>query len=605
MKSKWRDRVALEAALSKRKEEFYSKFLSVVLDSNSFSLSISNSAKGYLRAGRYDLLLELADQLGRAEHATATDHYVANQLVSLIKKVPRDLRHLGIDPEKAAISKFLSSERRVGRYNLIFSLERKLGRSRSIFLRAKMRDWIRKVIGDSPNYTAIWKECGFGPGASVGVTGNATHLAAKLLSPRWSVTPTALPYALAALRSHPQMWEFLLLEKEGSRFFSWDPVLFEQKLMDKVLLVDYNKVTLVPKTAKIHRTIAVEPLLNGYLQKGIDTFLRRRLFRFGIDLNDQSRNQELARQGSIPQEDPYSTIDLSEASDSISLELAKDLLPPDWFYFLNSVRSPSYLLNGSKFRYNKFCSMGNGFCFPLETLIFASACEAIYDCHNRNPDYSVYGDDIIVRSAQANDVLKLLRVLGFRHNPDKTFLNGPFRESCGADWYLGEDVRPVTLKELPDCFQDYFSLHNQTLRSWRTTAFFAEARELLRAFVDKKYRFVRPYKGNTDTAFEVDLDLFMTSPFAFYDRRTWSWRWMELESYSLDDKEIRLKARYNLALLQAALRGSSSSTPFTKRRNTRTRVGIRSNHGGHSTWLPSHCPDELPGVARLFRTASN
>lgn len=603
MKSNWRDRFAVMATLSKRKEEFYSKFLFVVLDSNSYPQDVSDKVKGYLRSGRYDLLLEFADSYGSAVHATAKDHYLASQLAALVKKVPRDLRKFGIDPELTAKTKFLAAERRVGRHNLRYRLERKFKRYRSMFLRQKMRDWIRKVIGDEPPLAKIWRECDFGPGASVGVGGNATHLAAKLLAPRWSVTSTALPYALAALRSHPQMWELLLLKTEDARHFSYDPVLFEQAFMNKVLVVDYNKIALVPKTAKVHRTIAVEPLLNGYLQKGTDVFLRRRLFRFGIDLKDQSRNQELARQGSFPCEDPYATIDLSEASDSISFELVKDLLPPDWFHFLNAIRSPSFMMDEVVRPYQKFCSMGNGFCFPLETLIFASVCEAIYDRHNRPADYSVYGDDIIVRSSLAYEVLKTLRFLGFRHNPDKTFIEGPFRESCGADWYLGEDVRPVTMKELPEDIPDYFTLHNQTLRSPRTTVFFEEARIFIRACVPQRYRFVRPYKGNADTAFEVERDLFMSSPFASFDRRTWSWRWKEMLTYSRDDREIRKRAMYNIALLQAALKGASSETPFTERRNTRTRVGIRSHHGGYSTWLPSPYSDALPSWERQSRPA--
>lgn len=587
MKSSWRDRVDVSHALYAKREEFYSDLLRVVLDHNSYSSEVKAEVGGYLRSKRYDLLLEFADSYGGAAQSTAENHYLANQLAALIKKVPRDLRHFGIDPEKAALDKFRLAEKRCRRYNLIFRLERKLGYERASQLRDYSRRWIQKVLGATPKLSKIWPLCDFGPGASVGVSGNATHLGAKLLAPSWSVTPTALPYALAALRSNPQMWELLNKQDENARHFSFDPELFAQNLRDKVNEVDYNKITLVPKTAKVHRTIAVEPLLNGYLQKGVDVFMRQRLSRFGIDLTDQSRNQELARIGSIPAEDPYSTIDLSEASDSISSELVKDLLPLDWYLFLNNIRSPSYTLNGVKTRYEKFCSMGNGFCFPLETLIFSSVCEAVYKMANRSADYSVYGDDIIVRGSVAREVLKYLRVLGFRHNPKKTFLEGPFRESCGADWYLGEDVRPVTMKDIPGDIPEYFSFHNQTLRNKRSTAYFEETRDFIRAQLPKRYRFVRPHKGNSDTAFEVPLDLFMSSPFATWNRETWSWKWKELTSYAVDDIAFRGRAKYSLALLQAALRGANSQTPFTKRRNTRTRVANVSHHGGSSTLLPS------------------
>lgn len=586
MKSYGMARTHHELSLHARRNENYLKLLRCMLDSSSSFDPYKNRVLGLLRSRSFKSLLDFADSLGETEYPSAATHYAASQLAALIKKYPFDGPILGVDPEGKAIDVFHKAERLCGKYNLIFSLERKLGRKRSSFLRDSMRRWIEKVIGKSPDYPKIWELCGFGPGASVGVSGNATHLARKYLEPRWSVTPTALPYALAAMRSDPLAWE-LLCKKEGSPFYSHDPLLFEEMFMSKVEKVAYNKISLVPKTAKVHRTIAVEPLLNGYVQKGIDEFLRRKLFRFGIDLKDQSRNQELARQGSIQDSDPYGTIDLSSASDLISLELAKDILPDEWFEFLNSTRSPAYKLNGTITRYNKFVSMGNGFCFPLETLIFSSVCVAVYEHHNRTPDFSVYGDDIIVRQSLFDDVLKTLRLIGFRHNPKKTFKTGPFRESCGADWYNGEDVRPITLDYPLGRLSDLIKFHNLTLRKDRSASLFHEVRAFLRELVPPRLRFVRPFKGQIDTAFEVELDHFMTSPFAIRNRKTVGWSWKELVTVSISDDSLSKRNGWNTVLMMAALRGSSSVAPFTMRRNTRTRVRVVSHHGGHSTWLPS------------------
>lgn len=595
-----RDRFRVDCALTAKAEEIYSTVLGKVLDTNLYPQEVKDRVKGNLRSKRYDLLLEFADSYGGAEASTAREHFLANQLAALIKKVPRDLRKYGIDPEIEGLRKFALAERRCKRYNQIFMLENKLGRRRSSFLREKSRRFIQRVLGFHPNYAEIWSHCGFGPGASVGVGGNATHLGAKLLAPRWSVTPSALPYALAALRSNAQMWE-LLLNPENAPHFSWDPSKFEDALEDRIMSVDFNNIVLVPKTAKVHRTIAVEPLLNGFLQKGVDVVLRRKLSRFGIDLKDQSRNQVLARLGSLPEEDPYVTIDLSEASDSISIGLARDLLPRPWFHFLNAIRSPNYTLKGKKYPFEKFCSMGNGFCFPLETLIFASVCEAVSEYRNVKADYSVYGDDIIVRRSLSDEVLKMLRLLGFRHNPKKTFLQGNFRESCGADWFSGEDVRPVTMDTLPCTIQEVFSFHNQTLRNARCTVYFQEVREYLRTLIPPRWRFVRPYDGNADTAFTVSMDLAMSSPFLVWNRKTWSWTWKELNTYPLEDREIRKRAMYNIALLQAALSGASSDVPFALRRNTRTRVANVSHHGGRSTFLPSDNIGALPVVPDVIR----
>lgn len=585
MKSNGLGRYRLEQSLQARKEEIYLNLLRVVLDSSSFYDAYRSTVLGHLRSRSYAKLIELADSLGRTEYPSAAEHYAASQLASLIKKYPFGKNIPGINPEEAALKKFHEAERLCGRYNLIYALERKLGRRRASFLRDDMRKWIRQVLGEKPDYKSIWPLCGFGPGASVGVSGNATHLARKFLEPRWSVTPAALPYALAALRSDPHVWE-LLLTKERP-YICYDADLFEEAFRQRVQTVNYNKITLVPKTALVHRTIAVEPLLNGYVQKGIDEYIRRRLFRFGIDLKDQSRNQRLAYFGSLPGTDPFATIDLSSASDLISLELAKDILPPDWFELLNSTRSPAYKLGNTVTRYNKFVSMGNGFCFPLETLIFASVCVATYRRHAHPLDFSVYGDDIVVRGSLAGEVIENLRLIGFRHNPRKTFTKGPFRESCGADWFNGEDVRPVTLDYELDSLSNVFKLHNLTLRRDRSKTLLQEARDYLRALIPPRQHFVRPYQGQVDTAFEVELDQFMSSSFASWNKKTCSWKWTELVSQAVSDDSLRNEHGWRTVLMMAALRGSTSEAPFTKRRNTRTRVRHVSHHGGHSLWLPS------------------
>jgi hypothetical protein len=182
----------------------------------------------------------------------------------------------------------------------------------------------------------------------------------------------------------------------------------------QVEYVQYNKITCVPKNAKTDRTIAIEPTLNGFLQTGVDRFYKKRLRRIGVDLSSQALNKALARIGSLY--GCYSTIDLSSASDSMSVQLIKELLPADWFSFLDAIRSPSYSLdNKTPVRYEKFCIMGNGFCFPLETLIFRAAVEYVMSVCSIHPNRTcaVYGDDIIVPYECALLLIEVLRDLGF------------------------------------------------------------------------------------------------------------------------------------------------------------------------------------------------
>jgi len=96
----------------------------------------------------------------------------------------------------------------------------------------------------------------------------------------------------------------------------------------------------------------------------------------------------------------------------------------------------------------KFSSMGNGFTFELETLIFSHVA-SVAGGLTPGVDCFVYGDDIIVPSEKADDVLSALRFCGFTPNRTKTFTSGPFRESCGGDFYGGVAVRPFYPKVIP------------------------------------------------------------------------------------------------------------------------------------------------------------
>lgn len=209
-----------------------------------------------------------------------------------------------------------------------------------------------------------------------------------------------------------------------------------------------NTVGFVPKDARSHRAIAVEPSFNMFFQTALGKVLRQALLRrLGLDLRSQERNQILARYGSVRND--LATVDLSSASDTISIAAVELLLPTKWVSLLGLVRSEHYELDGEIRRYHKWSSMGNGYTFELETLIFSSIVKAII--HKASPEkqlWSVYGDDIIIHRSFAEDLGTVLAYLGFSINWKKTFFDSPFRESCGKDYFLGDLVRPFYLKEV-------------------------------------------------------------------------------------------------------------------------------------------------------------
>lgn len=243
-----------------------------------------------------------------------------------------------------------------------------------------------------------------------------------------SVSPAAVPLVLATLK------HFGVIESDEEVY----PPKKDAPL--RLRLTDFNRIAFVPKNYKTHRSIAAEADLNLPFQLAIDHHIKARLRRVGIDLGSQKRNADLARQGSI--DGSVATIDLSMASDTLAYELVKVLFPKDWYNILDRLRAKGYKLDGESGLYHKFSSMGNGFTFPVETLVFYAACKAA------GSDVAcVYGDDIIVETECARKVIEILRFIGFRTNKEKTFVEGKFRESCGHDYYEGTNIRPFFIRK--------------------------------------------------------------------------------------------------------------------------------------------------------------
>jgi len=540
---------------------------------------------------QWDDLLRLSDSLSEQKYPDAWQHFQANQFSLLIRKYPFLESEVTLRPRDKAVASFNRSEHICHRVNQrLRARSTRVGKAHPYeFEFQKMRDFIAYVLGHEPKMSHILDKTGFGPGASIGVHGNATNIWRKLSS-RWSVSPGAYHYAFAAVMKHAQVREVIFPNPGGFTTGGNDYDPFTGPFSKKVDVVAYNKLSFVPKTAKTHRVIAVEPLLNSFVQKGVDEHMRLRLKRIGIDLSDQSRNSEFARLGSLPgAEDPFVTIDLSAASDSISIELCRELLPPEWYRFLDSIRSKYFLLDGEIRRYKKFCSMGNGFCFPLETLLFAAACHAS-EAGKPGKDFLVYGDDIVVRRSVSMKLIKVLAYMGFRINTDKTFLEGPFRESCGKDWFGGLDVRPYTLDFKLDSVQSLFKLLNGSSSSEMRSRFFETIRPWLIDQVPDEFLFFRPFCGPEDTGIDAHQDEFLSSRHCSYRFKngSGSWRWKELISKSVPDKGYRAWQDSAYALVYAALVGSASDMPFALRRRTQTKVRLISHPGATSLWLPSY-----------------
>jgi len=295
-----------------------------------------------------------------------------------------------------------------------------------------------------------------GPGASLGA--NGVDFYTKLFSSRLTATSPQI-YSMYIEGS---MWYPLWGDGELNRLIAYGLPEF----------LSHSLLTYVRKTRDISRSICTEPSLNMFFQLGFGEILRRRLkSAFGYDLSIQpDKNRELAKRGSI--DGSVSTIDLESASDSVSLGLCEAVLPKWVFEILLMLRCPYTVLpDGTRIRLGMVSSMGNGFTFPLQTIIFGAVVRAVYRFKGLSldrGDHGVFGDDIICHHTCTSLVVHLLGFLGFVVNGSKSYSVGPFRESCGVDYYEGVNVRGVYIKSLLTVQARYVAINSLLEWSART-----------------------------------------------------------------------------------------------------------------------------------------
>jgi hypothetical protein len=223
----------------------------------------------------------------------------------------------------------------------------------------------------------------------------------------------------------------------------------------------------VPKNSTSRRTITIEPMLNQFIQQGLNIALRDCISSCTVlsnclALTDQSKNQHLALEGS--RTGRWATIDLKSASDLLSIQLVENVFRHHGLFFdhmmdCRSNRIDSDIASGSIMA--KFAGMGNALTFPVQSICFAVTCIAsILDTWGLKPTMArvrraarqirVYGDDIIINTDYAHQSVAWLEAVGLTINRNKSFLEGNFRESCGVDAYRGVDVTPIYVRSRPD-----------------------------------------------------------------------------------------------------------------------------------------------------------
>lgn len=362
---------------------------------------------------------------------------------------------LGVNKEAAAVETYEASEILCAETNAFFralaggSISPLPSLACALYsARAK----IARILGRAPAPSEL--DLRFGPGSTTTITKTRATWQAKLAEAPTCSDELLRSYVFPAFIRELPHWL-----NEHAVSTRVDEEGYEVAVLD--VTVECGRLQFVPKNAKTYRSIDVQPTLNTLLQGGIGRYMRTCLARVGITLRDQSVNQRLARIGSM--DNSLCTLDLSSASDTVALGLVRFLLPDDWFALLRAASCGTTMYRGAVRRLEKFSSMGNGFTFPLETLIFWALTASV--CEDEVQSVSAFGDDIICPRSRVAAVTQVLQQCGFVINTKKSYTDGPFRESCGADYYRGINVRPSFYADKRLTGESLFLIHNCYVRN--------------------------------------------------------------------------------------------------------------------------------------------
>lgn len=376
-------------------------------------------------------LVDLVDQL--AKDGGFKEQYLADELLSKYNgpgTVSPDER------VEAALNKWLSTEKRNSRTNERIQLgDVDFGFTSSDDILSFARAMIAKILGRLHYPSTLFGSCHTN-GASTRVRRSVVAAAEKSTG-KAHASSSALPH--------------------------WTRIALNTRLEEQTVELKETSVWFtVPKNSEIDRAACKEPEVNMFLQRAVGAHIRRRLKRYGVDLNDQTVNQKLASEALTR---GLATIDLSAASDSITRQLVFELLPFEWWSLLDDLRVHQTLLpDGRVHDLEMFSSMGNGFTFELESLIFWALARSIARATGTRGRISVYGDDIICPSALAPPLVQLFGWFGFKVNTKKSFWSGPFRESCGKHYHRSLDVTPFYIREPVKRKTDVIRLLNRLLQ---------------------------------------------------------------------------------------------------------------------------------------------
>ena len=347
------------------------------------------------------------------------------QLESLFKRYRFSCdKYTTSDLEELTTNKFVETQQRLKRLPDTFETTR----VRRVLDAAASH--VSRILGDFDEEEHI-TACKFGRRAAVGHPSSKRFLDLKVAGP------------LTGSEEHIAWFKNLL--KQPENYLLRDVLSESDKsvdLEDRFCVCDTLTLVNVAKSFKALRSILPNTLIGGFYSYGLGKVIQAKLLDEGLNIKRlQEKHRRVIKVFSKTR--THVTADLSSASDSFTERLVNRLVPHTWFEALNLGRiSKVKLKNGETIEMESFMTMGIGFTFQLQTLLFYALLRGVQDCLGDEGFISVYGDDLIYPIRLHPYVSQIFNDLGFLLNEDKTFVTENFRESCGSDCYCGFDVRP-------------------------------------------------------------------------------------------------------------------------------------------------------------------
>lgn len=295
----------------------------------------------------------------------------------------------------------------------------------------KLAQWVHNLLGQAPTWDEILGRCGSGATAE-----------RRDLSARWVFDriPLGIPESFYQYNAHDNR--------------------------ARTSYIASARAAAVPKNRKSCRIVASECATAMYAQLGLMQALDKRIQSLGRRV--PLRNADIHRDFLRRNYNTVATLDLSDASDYISMRLMNHILPPDWAALCNACRSQFVELpDGSCHTLATYAPMGNGFCFRLLSLVCAGVL-AVCSRHS----WSDFGDDMICHRQDVPAVSYGLSACGLVLNADKSGYYD-YIESCGVELFKGVDITPLKLKrviQVDNSYADLGAAHRAACKNLRNVA---------------------------------------------------------------------------------------------------------------------------------------